>query len=150
MTPKDMVVQAIEALGHHPLLDEEGFIYIRHWLGTIYFLMPYDGKKFATALLANFADYKESEEDLIMQFCHRMTRDIHMAKVFVDPERRGISASCEFYFTDMESLQDNIQHALVALMRVRLFHPKIYVEITQEKREKENGLTTEGNEQNNR
>ena len=120
-----MVMQAIKALGDHPLLDENEDIYIHHAVGTIYFLMPHEGKKFMMVLFANYADYKKSEEDLIMKYCHKMTRDINMAKVFVDPEQRGISASCEFYFTDMESLQNNIRHALVALIKVRLFHPHV-------------------------
>ena len=45
--------------------------------------------------------------------------DLKLAKVFIDHTLESVSASCEFFYTDMESLKNNVEHVLGILGMVR-------------------------------
>ena len=57
----------------------------------------------------------EGEETLTLAVCNKVSRDIKLAKVFIDHTLEGVSASCEFFYTDMESLKNNVEHVQASL-----------------------------------
>ena len=66
----------------------------------------------------------EGEETLTLAVCNKVSRDIKLAKVFIDHTLEGVSASCEFFYTDMESLKNNVEHILNILGMVRSAYHK--------------------------
>ena len=72
----------------------------------------------------------EGEENLTLAVCNKVSRDIKLAKVFIDHTLEGVSASCEFFYTDMESLKNNVEHVLGILGMVRSTYYKAKAEFT--------------------
>ena len=74
--------------------------------------------------VADFSDISDAEveEDeivLVLTACNNVTREIKMAKVFLERSLKAVSASCEFYYTDEEVIRLNLSHALTILGMVR-------------------------------
>ena len=61
----------------------------------------------------------EGEETLTLAVCNKVSRDLKLVKVFIDHTLESVSASCEFFYTDMESLKNNVEHVLGILGMVR-------------------------------
>ena len=72
----------------------------------------------------------EGEETLTLAVCNKVSRDVKLAKVFIDHTLEGVSASCEFFYTDMESLKNNVEHVLGILGMVRSTYYKAKAEFT--------------------
>ena len=72
----------------------------------------------------------EGEETLTLAVCNKVSRDIKLAKVVIDHTLEGVSASCEFFYTDMESLKNNVEHVLGILGMVRSTYYKAKAEFT--------------------
>ena len=72
----------------------------------------------------------EGEETLTLAVCNKVSRDIKLAKVFIDHTLEGVSASCEFFYTDMESLKNKVEHVLGILGMVRSTYYKAKAEFT--------------------
>ena len=53
-----------------------------------------------------------------------------MAKVYIDQTLESVTASCEFFYTDEESLKSNVEHALHILGRIRSTFSKSKAELT--------------------
>ena len=72
----------------------------------------------------------EGEEALTLAVCNKVSRDLKLAKVFIDQTLKSVSASCEFFYTDMESLKNNVEHVLGILGMVRSTYYKAKAEFT--------------------
>ena len=64
-------------------------------------------------------EVNEGEEALALAVCNKVNRDTKLAKVYIDQTFKSVSASCEFFYTDMESLKNNVEYTLVILGMVR-------------------------------
>ena len=51
------------------------------------------------------------------------------AKVYIDQTLKSITASCDFFYTDMESLKNNVEHVLNILGMVRSAYHKAKFEL---------------------
>ena len=87
-------------------------------------------KPYVSAILPQFADVNEGEETLTLAVCNKVTRDVKLAKVYIDQTLRCVSASCEFFYTDMESLKANVGHSLNILGMVRSTYAKTRAEFS--------------------
>lgn len=119
MTKKEMIVEAIKDFGYKPVMDDEGDIYVRYQMKSIYFMAGQDEEPYVAAILPQFADVDEGEETLTLAVCNKVTREVKLAKVYIDQTLKSVSASCEFFYTDMESLKANVGHSLHILGMVR-------------------------------
>ena len=72
----------------------------------------------------------EGEETLTLAVCNKVSRDLKLAKVFIDHTLESVPASCEFFYTDMESLKNNVEHVLGILGMVRSTYYKAKAEFT--------------------
>ena len=70
----------------------------------------------------------EGEETLTLAVCNKVSRDVKLAKVFIDQTLESVSVSCEFFYTDMESLKNNVKHVLNILGMVRSAYHKAKAE----------------------
>ncbi|MCM1078095.1 MAG: hypothetical protein NC344_02155 [Bacteroidales bacterium] len=119
MTKKELITSILVELGYRPRTDEEGDVAVRYQMKTVYFLTGDEDEKYMVALLPQFAGIEEGEETLTLVTCNKLSREIKLAKVYVDRTLRNVSACCEFFYTDVESLKENIIHALNILGVVR-------------------------------
>jgi hypothetical protein len=54
--------------------------------------------------------------------CNKITRELKLVKVYVDQTFKNVSANSEFYYTDEESMKNNIENSLRILGIVRTLY----------------------------
>ena len=74
-------------------------------------------------------DVEVGEEHIALAVCNKLTRDLKMAKVYVDHTFKNVSVNCEFYYTDEESLKLNIENSLKILGVIRTLYKKAQDEL---------------------
>lgn len=119
MTKKEMIITAIESLGYKPNVDDDGDICVRYQMKSIYFMTGQDEEQYVSAILPQFSEMSEGEETLTLAICNKMSREVKLAKVYIDQTLKSVSASCEFFYTDKDSLKINVEHSLSILGMVR-------------------------------
>ena len=124
-----MIAEAVESLGYKLVVDDDGDICVRYQMKNIYFMTGQDEEPYVSVILPQFADVHEGEEMLMLAVCNKMTRDMKLAKVYIDRTLKSVSAGCEFFYTDMESLQVNVEHSLNILGMVRSTYARTRAEL---------------------
>lgn len=119
MTKKEMILEAVGSLGYKPRVDDDGDICVRYQMKNIFFMTGSEEEQYVTAILPQFQEVNEGEEALALAVCNKVNRDTKLAKVYIDQTFKSVSASCEFFYTDMESLKNNVEYTLVILGMVR-------------------------------
>lgn len=119
MNKKEMIVSILEKMGYNPEIDSDGDILFYYQIKTIYVLIGDENDSFVTMMLPQFHEIEDGEESLALAICNKMTREIKMAKVFVDQTFKSVSSTCEFYYANEESLEKNLHHSLQVLGVVR-------------------------------
>jgi len=119
MTKKEMILEAVGSLGYKPTVDDDGDICVRYQMKNIFFMTGSEEEQYVTAILPQFQEVNEGEEALALAVCNKVNRDTKLAKVYIDQTFKSVSASCEFFYTDMESLKNNVEYTLVILGMVR-------------------------------
>lgn len=129
MIKKEMIQEAIEANGYKPQIDEDGDIFVRYQMKCFYFLTGDDEEPFVSALFPQFADIEEGEEALTLAVCNKLSREIKFTKVYIDRTLKSVSANCEFFYTDEESLKVNVGHVLRILGMIRSTYYEVKAEL---------------------
>ncbi len=114
-----MILEAVGSLGYKPTVDDDGDICVRYQMKNIFFMTGSEEEQYVTAILPQFQEVNEGEEALALAVCNKVNRDTKLAKVYIDQTFKSVSASCEFFYTDMESLKNNVEYTLVILGMVR-------------------------------
>ena len=55
----------------------------------------------------------------VLAACNKITREIRLAKVYIDQTLKNVSASCEFYYNGEESLKTCLDKAIEILGMIR-------------------------------
>lgn len=103
-----MILEAVGSLGYKPTMDDDGDICVRYQMKNIFFMTGSEEEQYVTAILPQFQEVNEGEEALALAVCNKVNRDTKLAKVYIDQTFKSVSASCEFFYTDMESLKNNV------------------------------------------
>lgn len=130
MTKREMIVTAIESLGYRANVDDDGDVCVRYQMKDIYFLVGQEEEQYVSVLLPRFSEVHEGEETITLAVCNIMNREMKLAKVYLDPTLKNVIASGDFFYTDMDSLADNVQHVLNILGLVRSAYNKTKAELT--------------------
>lgn len=120
-----MILEAIESLGYKPHVDDDGDICVRYQMKSIFFLTGQEEEQYVSAILPQFSEVNEGEETLTLAVCSKMSRKVKLAKVYIDQTLKSVTASCEFFYTDMDSLKNNVEHSLNILGMVRSTYFKV-------------------------
>lgn len=128
MTKKEMILEAIENLGYKPHVDDDGDICVRYQMKSIFFLTGQEEEQYVSAILPQFSEVQEGEETMTLAICNKVSREIKLAKVYIDQTLKSVTASCEFFYTDMDSLKNNVEHSLNILGMVRSTYFKVRTE----------------------
>ena len=98
MTKTELVLKALEDMGYKPEVDEDGDISFYYQMKNIMVIIGEEEEPYLAFLLPQFNEVDEGEETLSLFACNKVTRQIKLAKVYIDPTLRNVTASCEFYY----------------------------------------------------
>ena len=103
-----------------PQIDEEGDIFIRYQMKTFYVMNANsDDEDYLIVVYPQMYEIDEGEETIVLAACNKMTREIKLAKLYIDQTLKNVSASCEFYYNGEESLKTCLDKAIEILGMVR-------------------------------
>lgn len=120
MTKQEKVVSILQSLGFKPQIDEEGDIFIRYQMKTFYVMNANsDDEDYLIVVYPQMYEIDEGEETKVLAACNKMTREIKLAKLYIDQTLKNVSASCEFYYNGEESLKTCLDKAIEILGMVR-------------------------------
>ena len=131
MNKKELILRTLEKMGHKPEIDNDGDIMLRYQMKTIFVMTGDEDDKYVSVLLPQFHEIDDGEETLALAVCNKMTRELKMAKVYVDQTFKNVAATCEFFFTDEEALENNLTHSLELLGVVRSVFKKNKAELSE-------------------
>ena len=112
MTKRELVLSTLEKMGFRPEVDDDGEITITYQMKLVCFGIGDDEEPYIPMVLPQFHEIEEGQETPVLVTCNKMTRDLKLVKVFVDQSFQSVSATCEFFYTDEESLTQNIRQSL--------------------------------------
>lgn len=114
-----MVVSALEALGYKPQTDNDGDILIRYEMKSFFVMGTQSEDNFLSVIFPQFYEFEEREVTKVLAACNKVTRDIKLAKVYIDQTFKNVTASCEFFYNDEESMKVCLKKSLEILGFVR-------------------------------
>ena len=121
MTRHEMVVSVLQSLGFKPQIDDDGDIFVRYQMKTFYVMgANSDDEDYLVVVFPQMYEVDEGEETKVLAACNKITREIKLAKVYIDQTLKNVSASCEFYYNGEESLKTCLNKAIEILGMVRL------------------------------
>lgn len=129
MNKRELILRMIEGLGYKPQVDDDGDVKIRYQMKTIFVLVGDEDDTYTLLTMPNFCDVEDGAEHIALAVCNKLTRDLRLAKVYVDQTFKYVSANCEFYYTDEASLKLNIENSLKILGVVRTLYKKTQDEL---------------------
>ena len=132
MNKKELILQTLEKMGYKPEIDEDGDILIRYQMKSIFVFVGDEEDSYVAVLLPQFREIEEGEETLVLATCNKMTRELKLVKVFVDQTFKNVSASCEFFYANEESLENSLDKSLQMLGVVRSQFRKNKTELSEE------------------
>ena len=115
ITKREMVRNAFESLGYKLAVDEDGDFFLRYELKTIYVLGTDCDDDFFSLLLPRIYTVDDDDPAVVMLVCNKLTRDLKIAKFFLNESLECVSVSCEFFCSDEQSLKNSIEHSLDVL-----------------------------------
>ena len=129
---KQLVMKVLKDMGYEPELDSDQDIRLCVEMKRFYFFMPDDEEEcYVNLVLPQFTDIKEGKEIIALAACNIITRDMKFLKVYVDKNHESVSASCEFIYTDEESLKQNITTCLEVMRVIKTLYRRKYKELSK-------------------
>ena len=120
MTKHEMVVSVLQSLGFKPQIDDDGDIFVRYQMKTFYVMgTNSDDEDYLVVVFPQMYEVNEGEETKVLATCNKITREIKLAKVYIDQTLKNVSANCEFYYNGEESLKTCLDKAIEILGMVR-------------------------------
>ncbi len=119
MTKKELIVKVLEDMGFKPHEDNDGDVAFRYQMKYILGIVGDESEQYLVLVMPQFYEIEDGEEHIALAACNKITRDLKLVKVYVDQTFKNVSANCEFYYTNEESLKNNIENSLSILGIVR-------------------------------
>ncbi len=117
-----MVVSVLQSLGSKPQVDDDGDILVRYQMKTFFVMGANsdDDEDYLVVVFPQMYEIEEGEETKALVTCNKITREMKLAKVYIEPTMKTVSASCDFYYKGEESLKTCLDKAIEILGVVRL------------------------------
>lgn len=123
-------MKVLKDMGYEPELDSDQDIRLCMEMKELYFFMPDEEEEcYVNIVLPQFTGIKEGKEILALATCNIMTRDMKLLKVYVEKNHESVSASCEFIYTDEDSLKQNIVSSIEVMSIVKTLYRRKYAEL---------------------
>lgn len=114
MMSKDEVFKVVEQMGLRPEQDSDGDIVFCYQMKPIIIILNND-EPYMSVMLYQFHEIDEGEDTKVLAACNLATRKLKLAKVYVDESYKNVTAVCESFYTDEQSLEQNLRRSLGAL-----------------------------------
>ena len=124
MNKKELIQSVLTKMGYSPEVDNDGDIMFRYQMKTIYVMIGDEEEPFITLTYPQFYEIEEGEDDLVLAVCNKLTRSLKLLKVFIDQTYKNVSSTCDFYYINEGSLEQNMEHALdiIGIVRTYFLH----------------------------
>ena len=132
MNKKELILKTLEKMGHSPEVDNDGDIMLHYQMKTIYVLTGDEEAPYISMMLPQFHEVEEGQETLVLAVCNKMTRELKFAKVYIDQTFKNVTATCEFYYANEESLEQNLRNSLQMLGVIRTVFRNNMAELADE------------------
>ena len=132
MNKKELILKTLEKMGHSPEVDNDGDIMLHYQMKTIYVLTGDEEDPYISMMLPQFHEVEEGQETLVLAVCNKMTRELKLAKIYIDQTFKNVTATCEFYYANEESLEQNLRNSLQMLGVVRTVFRNDMAELADE------------------
>ena len=132
MKKKELILKTLEKMGHSPEVDNDGDIMLHYQMKTIYVLTGDEEEPYISMMLPQFHEVEEGQETLVLAVCNKMTRELKFAKVYIDQTFKNVTATCEFYYANEESLEQNLRNSLQMLGVIRTVFRNNMAELADE------------------
>ena len=132
MNKKEFVLQILEKMGYKPDIDKDGDIMLRYQMKSVYVLTGDEDEKYVSIVLPQFHEIADGEEPLALAVCNKMTRELKLVKVYVDQTFKNVTASCEFFYTNEDNLEECLARSLELLGVVRSVFRKNKNELSED------------------
>ena len=119
MTKREQIMATLEKMGYRPEMDHDGDILFYYQMKSIFVLTGDEDDSYVSVMLPQFHEIKEGKETLVLAACNKMNRELKFLKVYVDQTFKNVSATCEFFYANEESLELNLRHSLLLFGVVR-------------------------------
>jgi len=116
---KKELMSALEKMGYAPEIDGDGDIVFRYQMKTLFVMIGDEDEPYASMVLPQFHEIDAGQEAVVMAVCNKMTRELKLAKVYIDQSFKNVTATCEFFYANEESLELNLRSSLQLLGVVR-------------------------------
>ena len=132
MKKKELILKTLEKMSHSPEVDNDGDIMLHYQMKTIYVLTGDEEEPYISMMLPQFHEVEEGQETLVLAVCNKMTRELKLAKVYIDQTFKNVTATCEFYYANEESLEQNLRNSLQMLGVIRTVFRNNMAELADE------------------
>lgn len=129
---KELILKTLEKMGYSPEVDNDGDIMLHYQMKTIYVLTGDEEDPYISMMLPQFHEVEEGQETLVLAVCNKMTRELKFAKVYIDQTFKNVTATCEFYYANEVSLEQNLRNSLQMLGVVRTVFRNNMAELADE------------------
>lgn len=130
MTKKELIFKILEEMGFKPHEDDDGDVVFRYQMKNIFAIVGDESEQYLVLTMPQLNEVEEGEEHIALAASNKVTRELKLVKVYVDPTFKRVSANCDFYYTDEESMKNNIENSLNILGVVRTVYRNTKNEIS--------------------
>lgn len=132
MKKKELILSTLEKMGYSPEVDNDGDIKLLYQMKTIYVMTGDEEEPYISMMLPQFHEIDDGQETMVLAVCNKLTRELKLAKVYVDQTFKNVTATCEFFYANNEALEQNLRNSLQMLGVVRTVFRKDLAELSED------------------
>lgn len=132
MKKKELILATLEKMGYLPEVDNDGDIRLLYQMKTIYVMTGDEEDPYISMMLPQFHEIEDGQETMVLAVCNKLTRELKLAKVYVDQTFKNVTATCEFFYANNEALEQNLRNSLQMLGVVRTVFRKDLAELSED------------------
>lgn len=132
MSKKELILKTLEKMCYSPEVDNDGDIVLCYQMKHIYVLTGDEEEPYVSMMLPQLHEIDEGQETLVLTVCNKMTRELKLAKVYIDQTFKNATATCEFFYANEESLEQNLRNSLLMLGVVRTVFRNNLAELSED------------------
>lgn len=132
MKKKELIMATLEKMGYSPELDNDGDIRLLYQMKTIYVMTGDEEEPYISMMLPQFHEIEDGQETMVLAVCNKLTRELKLAKVYIDQTFKNVTATCEFFYANNEALEQNLRNSFQMLGVVRTVFRKDLAELSED------------------
>ena len=132
MKKKELILSTLEKMGYSPEVDNDGDIKLLYQMKTIYVMTGDEEEPYISMMLPQFHEIEDGQETMVLAVCNKLTRELKLAKIYVDQTFKNVTATCEFFYANNEALEQNLRNSLQMLGVVRTVFRKDLAELSED------------------